>query len=425
MSDLKKYGFPSTIPMKEALVIIFKALGNKTTESETLPLSESYLRILSSSIKSKVNLPAHDRSAVDGYGIKASDSNSASLLNPRILKVVNEIKIEQTSENIHMRHGEAIKVATGSPIPNSSDAVIMVEDTKRLNDQEIEVIKPIPVGGNISKCGEDVKIEDLVLEKGSILRSLELGLLGAIGYTEIPVFKRPRIGVLACGNELREIGSKLKKGEIFETNRTILSGLITESGGEYIDLGIISDDLELIVKKLKELLPNVDILITTGGTSVGEKDFAIDAAKQLGELLFHGVSIRPGMPLGVTKIGDKILYSLSGVPLAAVTEFLFFCRPIIQKILSLKENWETMQIKGKLNRRIPSPAGIRSFVRVIVYIENKEIKVEPIRTKGANIITSMTNANGFLIIPEQIEGFDEGEEVSILMFKPIEERQNE
>jgi molybdopterin molybdotransferase len=421
MADLHKYGFTKTTRLKDVWNKVNQAFTFSETETETILTQDALSRIVGKTIISLVNLPAVDRSAVDGYAVRAEDTHGSTQLSARILKVVGEIAIDDFPSMEPLKPGSCMKVATGSTIPRGADGVIMVENTQKLGEKEIEILSPIPQWGNISRVGEDLRKGDKVFAKGMQLYPTDLGLLLALEQTEVVVQKPPRVGILACGDELFEVGTPLTPGKIIETNRTTLRGYITQYGGDYVDLGIVGDDEAAIIDRLKSAFPQVDILITTGGTSVGEKDFSVSAAKTLGNLIVHGISIRPGMPAAITAVHDKPLLSFSGVPLAAVTEFLVICRPMIQKMLGMKETWGGSIIQGVLNRRVPSPSGIRSFVRVNVVREDKQFQVEPIRTKGANILSTMTAANGFLVIGEDLEGYDEGDMVEIQMFKPFQE----
>jgi molybdenum cofactor synthesis domain-containing protein len=321
-------GFQKLTSIEEALQLLFKNLKIENLKTVVVPLHDALNRVLAEDIVAKENLPRFDRSAVDGYAVKAEDTVEASQFKPKTLRITDEDEIG---------NGQAKQVWTGTPIPKGANAVVMLENTKRVN-AEIEVWTSVTPGENISKKGEDVSKGEVALKGGTRLKPHHLGLLAALGNVEVKVFEKPKIAILATGNELVEIGEKPKKDQIFEVNRLVLSGLCHELGAEPIDLGIAKDDADEIFDKIRMGLEKADTVITTGGTSVGASDLVPEAVNKIGKpgVIVHGVAMRPAMPTALAIANGKPIIILSGNPVAAMIGFEVFVRPLICKMLRLK-----------------------------------------------------------------------------------------
>ena len=294
-----------------------------------MPLEKALDRILARDIVAKNNLPRFDKSAVDGYAVKAEETIGASQFKPITFHLTNVDKVNSR---------QARQILTGSPIPKGANAVVMVENTKRNND-ELEVMLQVAIGGNVAKIGEDVQKGEKILKVGTRLKSHHLALLAALGSSEVRVAEKPRIGILATGNELAAVGSKPLKNQIFESNRVMLLSLCLELGAEPIDLGIAKDDSSEIARMLRRGLENCDAVITSGGTSVGELDLVPDVVNSLGKpgIIIHGIALRPAMPTALAVVDGKPLMILSGNPVAATVGFEAFARPLICKMLGMKK----------------------------------------------------------------------------------------
>jgi molybdopterin molybdotransferase len=249
-----------------------------------------------------------------------------------------------------------------------------------------------------------------------------LGLIAALGIVEVKVVEKPKIAILATGNELVEIGGKRREGQVFEVNRLILSALCRELDVKPVDLGIAKDDVEEISQKIKKGFENADIIITTGGTSVGILDLVPEAVNKIGKpgVLVHGIAMRPAMPTALAVADGKPVIILSGNPVAAMVGFEVFARPLICRMLGLKKEESRLIVKAKTTKRVSTALGRKTFVRVHVFQHNGEFFAEPISARGSGIISTMTRANGYVVVPENREGLEKGESVLAILFDNVE-----
>jgi molybdopterin molybdotransferase len=369
-------------------------------------------RVLATDLIAKDNLPRFDKSAVDGYALKAEDTTGASQFKPVIFQIteVGEVNSKQ-----------ARQIWTGNPIPKGANAVVMIENTKR-RDGELEVWVQLATGGNVSKKGEDIKKAEKIVKAGTRLKPYHLALLATMGNGEVKVAEKPRVAILATGNELAEAGSKPSENQIFESNRVMLSAMCHELGAEPVDLGIAKDDLAEIAEKLKIGLRKCDAVITSGGTSVGEVDLVPDAVNKIGKpgVIVHGMALRPAMPTALAVLEGKPVMILSGNPVAAIIGFEVFARPLICKMLGMKQTEPRPTVNAVMTRKVATALGRKTFVRVKVTQKNGEYFAEPVSARGSGAISTMTRGNGFVIVPENREGVAEGELVAVRLFGNVE-----
>lgn len=406
MARLK--GFEKLTNVDDALQAFLTKLKPERLSSEQIPIHEALGRITAEDIKAKYNLPLFNRSAVDGYAVKAKDTFGVSAFNTKSFKLT-------TGE---VGKNEAKELWTGNPVPEGADAVVMLEYTKKFDDK-IELTAAVTPGRNVSKMGEDVTKGNVAIETGIQLNAHHLGLLAALGETHVSVVRKPRVAILATGNELVELGNKLEFGKIVETNLLVFSSMCRELGAEPLNLGVAKDDLEQIVSKIEEGLEHADAVITTGGTSVGYPDFVPMAVNKIGKpgIIVHGVAIRPGMPTALAILKNKPVFVLSGNPVAATVGFEAFTRPTLFRLLGVDE--ARPAVDAELTRRVAGALGRRVFLRVRVFEKNDSFFAEPVRVTGSGVLTTMTKANGYVIIPENREGVDEGEPVRVHLFSSI------
>lgn len=404
-------GFQKLTPLDEALKLFLEAAKIKKPKTTVVPLDSALNRVLAEDIIAPNDAPRFDRSAVDGYAVKAEDTFEASQFKPKILKITLSDEI---------REKQAKPVWTGNPVPKGANAIIMLENTKKING-EIEVWMPVTPGENISRRGEDVKKGETALKAGILLKPQHLGLLAALGVSQVRVFEKPKVAILATGDELADFGSNLSEGKVFETNRLTLSALCRELGAEPIDLGIAKDDASEILEKIKTGLEKADIIITTGGTSVGVSDLVPETVNKIGKpgVIVHGIAMRPAMPTALAVIDDKPIIILSGNPVAAMIGFEVFAKPLILRILGVKGKIGCM-VKAKMTKKVATALGRKTFVRVRVFQSGEEILAEPISAKGSGLISTMTRANGYIIVPENREGLKESEPVLVHLFSGLE-----
>ena len=404
-------GFQKLTPVEEALELLLNSLKLEPLETVSISLAEALNHILAEDVIAEEDLPSFDRSAVDGYAVKANDTLGASQFNPKTLKLTKADRLLE---------GEAKEVWTGSPLPEGADAVLMLEYVKRLND-EIEVWVAVTPGENVSRKGEDVAKGEVAVKAGTRLKPHHLGLIAALGRSHVTVFEKPKVAVLATGNELVEPGHKPKKGQVFEVNRLIISSLCRELGAEPVDLGIARDNSDEILGKIRSGLEKANIVVTTGGTSVGASDLVPAAINSLGKpgVIVHGIAMRPAMPTALAVVNNKPIIVLSGNPVAAMFGFEVFARPLILKMLGAEHESRPV-LKAKVTRRISTALGRKTFVRVRVFQRNGEFYAEPVSTRGSGVISTMTRANGYVVVPENREGLEANETVVVHMFDNLE-----
>jgi len=405
-------GFQKLTRVDEALQTWLDVLKVKKCREVLVPLDKALNRVLATDLTAEEDLPRFDKSAVDGYALRAGDTTGAT---------------QFKSVTFHLTEAEQVgakqarQIWTGNPIPKGADAVVMIENTKKA-DGELEVWVQLARGGNVSKKGEDVKKGETVLKAGTRLKSYHIALLAAMGKTEAEVAEKPRIAILATGNELVEVGSQPSGNQIFESNRIMLSAMCRELGAEPMDLGIAKDDVAEIAEKLTTGLRKCDAVITSGGTSVGRLDLVPDAVNNSGKpgVIVHGMALRPAMPTALAALDGKAVMVLSGNPVAAVIGFEVFARPLICLMLGMKHVEPRPTVSAVLTRKVATALGRKTFVRVRVTQKNGEFRAEPVSARGSSAISTMTRGNGFVMVPENREGVREGEVVAVRLFGNLE-----
>ena len=410
-------GFKHLTPTHEAIQTLLQNLSVRLEEEEAA-VDTSLGRILAANVISNVDVPPFDRSAMDGFAVKAEDTYSASASTPITLRLVSELHIEDTPR-MEVGKNQCASIVTGAQLPAGSNAVVMVEYTKRLNDTTIEIFSEVRPGENGSRLGEDVSKSTVVLRSGTIILPQDIGMLTGLGARRVTVVKKPRVAVISSGSELQDHSSPI--GKIVDVNRPMLIAACQNLGCTPIDLGIVIDDYEAIRTKLLKGLQVADVVLVTAGTSVGPADIVpkvIDALGQPG-MLVHGVAMRPSMPTGLAVINGKPIISLPGYPVSAYLAFIEFVHPLIAHLLRTRF-LPPPTVRVKLNRRIPGILGSRTYVRVKVTSDKDGLIAEPVRTSGAGILSSLVQANGLIIVPENVEGYEEGAVVDVELFRPKE-----
>jgi len=415
-------GFRQTTNVEKALERFFANVTAGKLGSELVSPEEALGQVLAEDIVSKVNIPSHDRAAMDGYAVVAVDTFGSSQTSPVLLNLVNRIEMGKYP-SFQLRSGEIAEIATGGILPAGANAVVMLEYARKIDERQVEILASVTPGENVSKAGEDVQNGDLVLGEGTRIKPPDVAMLAAISIERVRVVRRPKIAVICTGSELIELGEPMSPGKIMNTNRFLLSAMIQEVGASPIYLGLAEDNVEDIRRLIQLGLAEADIVTITGGTSVGGKDLVPDAIDLAGKpgMLVHGVSIRPGMPTGLASVNGKPVVSLSGQPVAAMIGFNTFVRPLILRLLGTVE--EPMpSVRAELSRRVASASGMRTYLRVVVRESERGYVVDPITTSGSGLLSSLTQANGIIVIPEDKEGLEEGEGVTVILFRPVERR---
>lgn len=305
-------------------------------------------------------------------------------------------------------------------MPQGANAVVMVEYSKLREDGTVELSDEVHPAENVARVGEDVRKGTLVLKKGTRILPQDLGMLTYLGMTEVIVARKLRVAVLSTGSELQEV-SAFKQGKIPDVNRPALIAAIRELDCEPVDLGVAADEFSQIRSKLQEGVKTADIVLVTAGTSVGPGDIVPKVVDSLGKpgMVVHGVAMRPSMPTGLAVVDGKPVVSLPGYPVSAYIAFLEFVPPLVAYMLG-SDFLPRPLVKARLTRRITGILGSRTYVRVLVTAGRGGLAVNPVRTSGAGILSSLVQANGFIIVPEHVEGFEEGQVVDVELFRPVE-----
>jgi len=419
LSKARDRGFKEATRIEEARRIFYETLPRITLPSEVISVQRALNRALAEDVTAETSVPSFEKSAMDGYAVIAEETFGASPTNPALLRLIGESKIGETPK-IVLHRGQTAAIATGAPVPQGANAVVMVENTKRLETGDIEIHAPVAPGENVAQVGEDVKQGAVVLERGRKLKPPDLGLLVALGRIAVRVVRKPRVGVLSTGNELTD-AARATAGKIADVNRPVLMAMVEECGGMPVDLGIAKDNAEQISLKLAHGLRSTDLVLVTAGTSAGKGDLVPDVINALGKpgMLVHGIAMRPSLPTGLAVVEGKPIVSLPGLPVSAMFAFSTFVQPLILRMLGTEPDPQP-KVKARITKRIVGVPGFRTFVRVLVREEEGKLHAEPLRTPGSGILTTLTRANGIVVVPENIEGFDEEAEVEVQLFRPVE-----
>jgi len=421
LKDVTAKGFAEPLRVDEAWRRYENQANLKPLPPEPVKLPESLGRILAEDIQAEIDIPPFDRAAMDGYAVRAEDTYGASPTNPIILNLVGVEEIEEAT-SLTVGRKQAVQIATGAPLPEGADSVVTYEYSHMTSEGRLEIQRPVAPRDNVSRRGEDVKKGETVLRRGQLVKPYDIGMLAALGAKKVNVVQKPRVAIFSTGNELIESGGKLERGRTVDINRPILNALIKEEGGEPLDLGIVRDDHQLIAATLQRALEGADLVLCMGGTSVGSKDLVPKVVESLGEseVIVHGVSMRPGKPVALASVRGKPVVLLPGYPVAAIMTFLVFVRRILAKLLgtSVSEFGGGM-IQARLARSIPSTPGVRSYVRVALEKTEDGYAATPISAGGSGIISSIVRAEGLVVIPEELEGLAEGEEVEVILLRPF------
>jgi molybdopterin molybdotransferase len=415
MNHLHTKGFQKLTKVDDALGLLLDAFGERPLKLESVPVQLALGRYLGIDIVANQYLPPADRSVMDGFAARAEDVKSASQENPVTLRVIGESRLG-TMSRIHVGQGEAVAVATGSLVPSGADTVVIVERTTKLSPNSIAVHAPAAAGQSIAKKGEDITPGAVVLRKGGLLRSQDIGILKALGLAKVYISRKPRVAVLSTGNELVNSFSKRSLAKVVDINRAMLSCMLQELGADTLDLGIVKDREASIKPALKKGLKTCDAVIVTAGSSVGRRDLVPKCIDSLGKpgMLVHGVAMRPAMPTGLAVVNGKPVFSLPGFPVSAFFAFRTFVRPIIAKMLGVKERFEPTA-NAVLSETITGARGLRTYVRVIVKGDKEALVAEPLKLQRSSVMMSMVRANGVVIIPEETTAIERGETVRVLL----------
>jgi len=376
--------------------------------TEEIPIEEAGGRVLAEEITAERDVPPFDRAAMDGYAVKAEDTFKASQFNPVRLKIVDVLHAGESTDKI-IKSGECIRIATGCPIPSGADAVVMMEFTEE-KDGFVSIFKGVHPGANIALKGEDIKKGEVILRRGDLLTPAKIGVLASLGRKYVLVYQKPRVAVIPTGSEVCEVGSELKKGQIYDVNSYTLTSLLLENGASVTRVPIVPDVFEDLRSAAAQYLDH-DLIVFSGGSSVGEKDMLVRVVEDLGELLFHGIQIKPGKPTLFGLVKGTPIFGMPGYPTSCLSNAYVFLVPAIRKIARLPPK-QPRRVKAKMGTRVVSASGREQFLTVKI----KNGVAYPV-FKASGDITSLADAEGYIILPVNLDVIEKGEEVMITLFE--------
>jgi len=395
--DLERAGFKDRTRVAEALETVSDAFsGHDRTERVALGRADG--RTLAEAVSAPAPVPGYDRAAMDGYAVRAEDTFGASDRSPTVLR----------EDEGTVAPGEAVRVHTGSDLPDGADAVVMIEETEPVGD-EVEVFDAVAEGENVGDVGEDVAEGQQLYQPGHRIRPSDLGLLKSVGVDQVTVYDPPTVGVIPTGEEL--VQRDPDPGEVIETNGLTVSRLADRWGAVPTYRNVVDDDPNAIRAAIQRDLAK-DVVVTTGGSSVGERDYTPEVVDELGEVLVHGVALKPGHPVALGIVEGTPVVMLPGYPVACIVNAVQFLRPILKRAGNMPVPSHPT-VEARLERKISSEPGTRTFARVRLTETEDGRVAEPTRASGSGVLSSVALADGWVVVPEEREGYDAGETVTV------------
>ena len=388
-----------TLPLDEAMALIRDA-AVPIARIERVPIREASGRVLAAATSAAVDVPPFDRAAMDGYAVVAEDTFGAGRYEPKILRSVGKVYTGELPTRA-VRRGECIEIATGAPMPEGADAVVMVEETEKAGEAEVRVFTPVYPRQHVGRRAADIAAGQSLLAEGDVLNPSRIGALAAVGVFDVDVYQRPRVAVLSTGNEIVEPGHVLGPGQIYDINHFTLTAIIGEHGGVAVPHPPAPDVLPELVSAIRTAA-EADIVVFSGGSSVGERDLIMDALMQIGEVIFHGIAVKPGKPTVFGRIGATPVFGMPGYPTSCLSNAYMLLVPVLRQVARLPP-YEPRTVTLPLSRRIVSTTGRHQFYTVRI----ADGQVVP-AFKGSGDITSMSQADGYIEIPAQTDIVEAG-----------------
>lgn len=410
-------GRKKLVSVDEAGRIVRETFAPFRVDTEIVPLDDSLDRVIAAPILSPEDLPAHSRSTMDGFAVFSRDTFGAKPSMPGYLQISGEIRMGE-NPCIPVKRGECQRIATGGLLPPGSDAVLMLEHTVAVDETMIEVTRGVAPGTNVIQGGEDIAFQDEALAAGHVLRPQDLGLLAGLGIMEVTVHRRVRVGILSTGDEIVPCSETPPSGKIRDVNSIALKGQALRTGAMVTDYPIISDQKDVFMKYVAQAVRENDIVLFSGGSSVGARDFGEQVIGALGSpgVLVHGVALKPGKPIIIGLCGKIPVFGLPGHPVSAMVCFDLFVKAAIHLLGGRRQlPLPTPSVYGRLRRNLNSAAGRRDLVRVCLVRENGQWQVDPVLGKSGSIST-LSRAHGYLLIEESCQGLPVDARVEVFLF---------
>ena len=399
--------FEGTMPLDEARAIIDRTIA-PIERTERVRVLEASGRVLARDVAADADVPPFSRAAMDGYAVRAADTTGASRQSPITLRCVEQTFTGQVPRQ-SIGPGQCIEVATGAPLPGGADAVVMVEDTAANDESAIRVFAAIQPQQNIGRQGADISRGQTVLHAGALLNASRAGALSALGLTEVEVYAKPRVAILSTGDEIVEPGTPLAPGQIYDINKVTLSAVVSEQGGVPVTHRTAMDTLEDVSRAVDDCLAE-DLLVFSGGSSVGRRDLIIDVIAEKGAVLFHGIAVKPGKPTAFGLVGGKPFFGMPGYPTSCLSNAYILLAPALRRIARLPAQ-PVRSLRMPLGARITSVADRHQFYSVRI----ADGQAMP-AFKASGDITSMSQADGYIEVPIGVGAVDKGEMVDVTLF---------
>ncbi len=408
-ADVRMRGFAARTTVEAAVAWIDSLLPPfADLATEQAGLFDAAGRVLARDVTSGVNVPNFARSMMDGFALRAEETYGASPYNRLALRILGTC-LPGVPFPSDVGAGETVRIMTGAPLPVGTDAVLPVEETE-LDGQNLLVLSPVSSGKHVGQVGEDIRAGDVVQPAGRVLRPQDIGVLSSIGVGEVSVVRRPRVRIMITGNELLPAGTSPEGFRIADANGPMLAALVSRDGGEPILSDIIPDNLEAI---RQALLEPAEIVLVSGGSSVGQEDFVPKLLAEHGELAVHGIAMRPSSPTGMGRLDGRLVFLLPGNPVSCLCAYDFFAGRAIRALGGRSRDWPYRRVRVRLSRKLVSTVGRVDYARVIV----RGDEAEPLAVSGASILSSTTRADGFVIVPANSEGCPPGAEVEVFLYQ--------
>ncbi len=394
------------LPFDEALTLCLQAAA-PVPRRETVPLSDALHRIVAEAVRAPLDVPSADRAAMDGYAALARDTARAGKSSPAVLNVQESLHAGDVPSK-RVTKGRCTQIATGAPMPAGADAVVMVEDTERHGDA-VHVFRSAHARENVSARGSDIRKGSLVLERGERLTPARVGALAAIGRASVSVYAKPRVALLVTGDEVVPPGQRLRPGQVYDINSQTMAAAVREAGGEPVVLGRVPDRLDALHEALARALEE-DLVVFSGGSSVGERDLILDALQSLGEVLFHGIAVKPGRPTLLGRVRGKPVLGMPGNPTSCLSNCYVLLAPMLRRMAHAPPP-AGGALEVPLAEPIASPPG-RFEVHTVRLVKGEAVPA----FKESGAITSMAHADGYVEIPADVVRVERGERVRVTLF---------
>ncbi len=407
-ADVRMRGFAQRTTVEDALAWVDSALPNfGDLNSEKVSLLSAAGRVLARDVTSRINVPGFARAMMDGFALVAENTQGATSYNPLPLAILGTC-LPSVPFPEKVAPGAAVRIMTGAPLPEGADAVLPFENTQ-MDGERVLVMGEVSPGKHVGQLGEDVRAGDVVARAGRVLRPQDIGMLSSLGFGHAPVIRQPRVRILITGNELLPMGTPPEGFRITDANGPMLSALVTRDRGVPVVGPIVPDDRDAILAALRE---EADVVLVSGGSSVGREDHVPTLLAEHGELAVHGIAMRPSSPTGMGRLHGQLVFLLPGNPVSCLCAYDFFAGRAIRALGGRSRDWPYRRVQARLTRKLNSVVGRVDYARVQI----SDTTAEPLAISGASVLSSVTRADGFVIVPADSEGYPEGADVEVRLY---------